>query len=196
MADWAGEFGDEYTERNAAIPPRDTFWNEVLPKDATTVLEIGCNFGANLKAIQRARSIMTAGVEINAKAAQQARDDGLIVYTHNALEYMPGIQAWLTFTVGVLIHLNSPDVISMMKVLRSHSMRYVLFAEYYAEVDEEVTYRGVKGALYRRPFGKIYKVLFPEDVLIGTGKAGPELGFDNITWWLYDRGNYPSESRK
>jgi pseudaminic acid biosynthesis-associated methylase len=187
MADWAGNFGDDYTVRNGELPWRDKFWSKVLPKDITTVHEIGCNIGANLEAIRRVRPKLHAtGEDINANAVKLARERLLAVHGSDS---RPQTRADIVFTVGVLIHLRTPELINMMGQMRITTFRYVLFAEYFNDYDVEVPYRGERGALYKRDFGKIYHALYPDQELVASGFAGKDLGFDNTHWWLYDVSN-------
>ena len=53
MADWAGEFGDEYTKRNAELADRTKFFQRFLKYDITDAFEIGCNIGTNLKVLEK-----------------------------------------------------------------------------------------------------------------------------------------------
>jgi pseudaminic acid biosynthesis-associated methylase len=186
MADWAGQFGNDYTDRNGEIPWRDEFWASVLPKDIATVHEIGCNIGTNLEAIQRVRpEISVTGMDINENAVKLARERGLDVYNPDGTR--PYQRACLIFTVGVLIHLRTPRLITMLRQMYQQTFRYVFFAEYYNAYDIEVPYRGERGVLYKRDFGKIFETLSAYAItLVDEGDAGKDLGFDNTHWWLYD----------
>lgn len=48
---WAGQFGDEYVERNdGSYGERESFWTEVHRRlSPRRVLEVGCNVGGNLQ---------------------------------------------------------------------------------------------------------------------------------------------------
>jgi hypothetical protein len=60
-----------------------------------------------------------------------------------------------------------------------------MFAEYEG-TDEEVPYRGERFALFKREFGRIFEAVNPGAELLDTGIAGKELGFDDVTYWIYD----------
>ena len=81
---WSGEFGDRYTERNAAsaeaVRGRTRVWGEVfrkivgdMPKSA---LEVGPNVGLNLQGIA-ALSPMTAMIWRRPAAAQPSISAGI-----------------------------------------------------------------------------------------------------------------------
>lgn len=80
---WAGEFGDEYIERNSSSAflhaSRLSFWAKVLQKTPEltgqtqkSCLELGANIGLNLKAIAAlSPELALSAVEINKKAAEK-----------------------------------------------------------------------------------------------------------------------------
>jgi pseudaminic acid biosynthesis-associated methylase len=194
MADWAGQFGNDYTDRNSEIPRRDEFWAKILPKGIHGVHEIGCNVGTNLEAIRRIRKdvLTITGVDVNENAVKVARQRGLNV-TLPPPETATFCKADFVFTVGVLIHLRTPELITMLRKMYQSTFRYVFFAEYFSPYDVEVPYHGERGALFKRDFGKIFETLLPNAVtLVDSGQAGKDLGFDNTHWWLYDVSNSPS----
>ena len=52
---WSGTFGAEYTKRNESVywKARVPFWRHIAETtNAVSFLEVGCNVGANLKAIR------------------------------------------------------------------------------------------------------------------------------------------------
>src|SRR5258707_13284134 len=68
---WAGEFGNEYVDRNlSAYDRRGEFWLPLLDElQPQSVLEVGCNVGGNLQWItQRVDPARVTGVDVNAKA--------------------------------------------------------------------------------------------------------------------------------
>src|SRR5215218_7734058 len=73
---WSGEFGDDYAARNVdAWKQRGPFWRDVLARiDVATVLEVGCNVGANLHWLaQLVPPGGVFGVDVNEEALEQAR---------------------------------------------------------------------------------------------------------------------------
>ena len=182
---WAGSGGDEYLARNRVDwRLRIPFWKDVIERTgARSVYEVGCNAGWNLSAIKRAfPDVRCAGSEINALARLQAQATGLYVYSSGAaFETAPHIE--LVFTAGVLIHIEPAKLQDMMEQIIALSAQYVLAIEYAADEETEVEYRGQRGLLWKRPFGKLYEELGLRQVVCWD--AGP--GFDNCTAWLMEK---------
>ena len=186
---WAGEFGDDYVDRNrvdwqARIP----FWESAVQFcQPMTALEVGCNAGWNLRAIQQCSpGTELLGVDVNADAAEEARQAGFEVQCTDALGIMglhePG-SIDLVFTAGVLIHIPPEDLESVMRAIINVCGRYVIAVEYDADESQEVEYRGHAGRLWKRPYGKLYEALGLK--LLSYGDAG---GFDQCTYYLLEKG--------
>ena len=67
------------------------------------------------------------------------------------------------------------------------SRKYVLALEYFSDKREEVPYRGHAGALMKRDYGGLYAKTFPELSLVDKGYLGKDTGWDDITWWLFQK---------
>jgi pseudaminic acid biosynthesis-associated methylase len=190
---WAGKFGDDYLERNrAAGDTRGPFWNRLLDTiSITSALEVGCNVGANLRWLaDRLGPAHVYGVDINVKtlAALRQTHPGINAVLSPGRE-LPFRDRWfdLAFTAGVLIHQPESTLPLMMSEIVRCSNRYVLSAEYCAMETTEVPYRGVEGALFKRDYGRIYRELFPGLKMIDQGFLSHADGWDDVTWWLYER---------
>jgi pseudaminic acid biosynthesis-associated methylase len=190
---WAGEFGDAYVERNRGLAQqRRPFWRDVLAEfPARRILEVGCNIGGNLTPIAEIVSASdTFGVDVNQKALELLRNNMPRVNAVSAVaRELPFRDRWfdLTFTMGVLIH-QPPDLlpIVMSEVVRC-SRRFVLCGEYHADAPTEVAYRGQTGALFKRDFGAFYQQLFPELVLRKKGFLSRDAGWDDVTYWVFEK---------
>jgi pseudaminic acid biosynthesis-associated methylase len=185
---WSGSFGDTYTERNRVDwRQRIPFWESALDFMAPgTMLEVGCNAGWNLMAIQTVNpDVEVQGVDVNAKAVAEASANGCQAQQLTALGvagmFIPKSMDCV-FTAGVLIHIAPNDLEATMRAIVQTSGKYVLAIEYDAEMETEVEYRGHKGKLWKRPYGKLYENLGM--TLLSTGVAG---GFDDCTYWLMER---------
>lgn len=183
---WAGEFGDAYTRRNRVNwQDRIPFWGEVmLATGARSVYELGCNSGWNLSAIRREfPDVALYGSDLNESAIRQARFAGhYAVFRGDAVSYPPDTFD-LVFTAGVLIHVPPDTLAETMARLVTISSRWVLAVEYAAPVAEEVEYRGKRGLLWRRPFGKLYQAMGLR--VAQEWDAGP--AFDRCTAWLMEK---------
>lgn len=186
---WAGEFGDAYVRRNFdAGANRRPFWDAIRrlwPFDS--VLEVGCNVGANLVHFTPYVS-RVAGVDINPRALTAARqrlpDVTLVEAPARSLPF-PCAFYDMAFVCGVWIHLPEDALEQAMRELVRVSRRYVLAMEYYAPEREEVPYRDQPGSLHRDDYGKRLLMTCPELKPVGFGFAGTELGFDRTTWWMF-----------
>ena len=190
---WSGEFGDEYVERNAAsYDVRQGFWRSVVETTGcSSVLEIGCNVGGNLRWLAPLLpdgGVM--GVDINRKALDALHaDHPSIDAVFSAARDLPfrDQRFDLVFTMGVLIHQPDSTLPLVMHEMVRCSRRWVLCGEYYAPSQEAIAYRGHEGALFRRDYGTLFAELFPELTLTDTGFLGKDAGWDDVTWWLWEK---------
>jgi pseudaminic acid biosynthesis-associated methylase len=190
---WASGFGDAYVERNrAAGDVRGAFWGELLSSiEVHRVLEVGCNVGANLRWVAAAiPPAQVFGVDINAKALDEIhRAVPGVNAVWAAARELPFRDRWfdLVFTMGVLIHQPESTLPIVMAEIVRCSRRYVLCGEYHAGETTEVPYRDQPGALFKRDYGRLYSELFPELTLRSTGFLGRDRGWDDVTWWLFEK---------
>lgn len=186
---WRGGFGDAYSERCAdAGANRGPFWQMIrarFPFDSA--LEVGCNLGSNLWWLAPHVS-RVAGLDLNSGALRKARERlpaaTLVEGSARALPFPSGSYD-LVCAVGVLIHVADEALPAVMAEMVRVSRRYLLIAEYYAPERREVPYRGQEGALHKDNYGRRLMEVCPELRSAGVGFAGPEVGFDNITWWVF-----------
>ena len=74
---WAGEFGDDYVQRNqAAGEGRGPFWQERLGNiEVASALEVGCNIGGNLRWLAEFLGPgSVAGIDVNERALTRLRE--------------------------------------------------------------------------------------------------------------------------
>lgn len=190
---WEGEFGDEYTERNKNLASRCDFWTMLNEYQIFNALEVGCNCGRNLLDIETVTDIECVGLDMNEKALTEAMSRGLEVEygVGEALDF-PSNEFDLVFTVGVLIHMRTPELVKTMLEMTRVSKKYVFFAEYLGD-DEEVPYRGERQALFKRRYSDIYEALIPDAVLVSHGELHKDDGFDDVNYWMYDISNSTSK---
>jgi pseudaminic acid biosynthesis-associated methylase len=190
---WSDQFGDSYVERNLeAGEGRETFWYGLVDRlNPATVLEIGCNVGANLRwIIDRVPPQSVYGIDINERALQTIRERLAVNAVWSPARELPFRDRLfdLVFTAGVLIHQPEATLPLVMAEAVRTSRRYVLALEYAAAESVEVPYRGQAGALFKRDYGRLYRELFPELELVEQGELGKNEGWDDVTWWLFRRG--------
>ncbi len=190
---WQGDFGTTYTDRNqvdwttrvAAL--RSMF----ADLDMTSALEIGCNKGHNLVALRHILpGLSVHGVEPNPHALALARQalgaDAIVAGSALDLPFADGAMD-LCFTAGVLIHIPPDALERCLKEICRVSRRYVFCAEYHADEDTEIVYRGRSNLLWKRDYLGRYLAACPGLVLARQDFWGPEQGFDNVTCWLMEK---------
>jgi pseudaminic acid biosynthesis-associated methylase len=193
---WGGEFGDAYVQRNPVDPElRQDFWRGITARfPASSMLEIGCNLGANLRPLARVAPPRTAlaGIDINATAlASLRRVEPSLKLTRasgRALPFADGAFD-MAFTVGVLIH-QPPELLPLvMDEIQRCARRFVVCAEYYAPDTVEVPYRGQTRALFKADFGGLYTSRHGLQVRETGRLLGP--GWDDVTYWVLERATPP-----
>src|SRR5262245_40862950 len=187
---WAGDFGDQYVDRNIeAAQGRQAFWSELIRRRSVeSALEVGCNVGANLRWIADLLGPdRAAGVDVNAKAlellAERVPGIDARVAAGRELPFQDGSHDPV-FTMGVLIHQPTDELWNVMAEIVRCSSRLILCGEYYSEKDIEVPYRGESGALFKRDFGGRYLECFPELRELERGFLSKADGpWDDLTYW-------------
>jgi pseudaminic acid biosynthesis-associated methylase len=193
---WAGDFGNKYIDRNCSdklLFSKVAMWAKMLrsASNLSSIKELGCNIGQNLIALNKLRpDIQLSGYEINESAAKRASDLGIanIVYGSilNELEDEP---VDLTFTCGVLIHINPNNLDAVYRNLINGSRRYVLVAEYYNPSPVEIPYRGYENRLFKRDFAgelidNFHLKLVDYGFFYKRDNCAPQ---DDITWFLLEK---------
>jgi spore coat polysaccharide biosynthesis protein SpsF len=199
---WSGEFGDRYTERNAAtadtVRGRTAIWAEVfrrmtgdMPKSA---LEVGANLGLNLRGIQALTDIELWGVEPNPSARARLVSDGVLPAERviegfgHSIPLADG-SVDLAFTSGVLIHVDPSLLEQTLREIHRVSAKYVFCNEYFSPKAETIPYRGETDLLFKNDFGSLYLDLFPDLVLVDCGFFWRRTTvMDDTTWWLFRKG--------
>ncbi|MCG8684762.1 MAG: hypothetical protein MI892_07805 [Desulfobacterales bacterium] len=191
---WAGQFGNDYIDRNqgpALLAAKTGNFAKILSltRGVASVIEMGCNIGLNLKAIQKLLpNAALYGVEINETAADTARKiKGATIFCDSFTEYAAPINADLSFTAGVLIHIAPEKLEKAYKALYDYSSKYILIYEYYNPVPVHVTYRGHENKLYKRDFAGEMMELYPDLELLNYGfvyRRDPNYPDDDLNWFL------------
>lgn len=157
---WAGGFGADYLERNqgeALITTKLNLFSKILARTERigSIAELGCNIGLNLQALNRInKNYHLRGYEINKLAADKARDNHIAEIINDTIvsELDSTTKFDLTFTAGVLIHIN-PEMLGVVyDNLYRLSNRYLLICEYYNPSPVQISYRGNEDKLFKRDF--------------------------------------------
>lgn len=194
---WAEAFGNEYIGRNKGeqlITKNIALWSNVLFRlpDIKSILELGCNIGLNLQALNRINpDFDLVGYEINKKAASKcAKLDIARVENKSILEPIAEDNRFdLTFTKGVLIHIHPDHLGDVYDNLYNLSNRYILVCEYYNPTPVMVNYRGHQNRLFKRDFAgeiidKYHAKLIDYGFVYHRDNNFPQ---DDFNWFLLEK---------
>lgn len=194
---WAGEFGDEYSQRNVGsgwIAANLALFSKVMARtnNVGSVIEFGANIGLNLRAIdQLVPRAELAAVEINSAAAAELRRwDRADVFETSILDFAADRTWDLALIKGVLIHINPAELANVYAKLMSSAARYVCVVEYYNPTPVALPYRGHSDRLFKRDFAGEMLDQFPELRLVDYGfcyHRDPNFPQDDVTWFLMEK---------
>ena len=191
---WAEKFGDDYLVRNMSeglLAANINLFAKIFQRTGmlTSILELGCNVGMNLRAIS---SLMPncelMGVDINNSALEILKKNlsGVTPYQNSISETLD-IKAELVFTKGVLIHINPDDLNKVYHNLYTCSKKYICIAEYYNPVPVTIDYRGHKNKLFKRDFCGEMMQIYSDLRLIDYGfcyHLDTVFPQDDINWFI------------
>jgi len=197
---WAGEFGTEYIERNAApglLASNLNFLSRALHSAGAirSCVEFGANIGMNLRALKLLfPRIALRGVEINPVAAKVLAEviGAPNVFCGSIFDHSAGEPADLSLIKGVLIHIQPEMLPLAYQKIYDASRRWVLVCEYYNPSPVAIPYRGHSERLFKRDFAGEMLDRFPDLRLVDYGFAyrrDPAFPQDDITWFLMEKGN-------
>ena len=194
---WAGKFGDEYINRNRGggiLTNRIALWVKILQRASkiNTCLEFGTNIGLNLKALGILfPQLKMTGIEINETAAKECSQiKNVTVHNKSILDFISDEKYDLTFTSGVLIHINPDELPNVYDKMYQYSNKYIVVVEYYNPTPVEVNYRGNEGKLFKRDFAGELMDRFPDLKLIDYGfvyHRDNQFTSDDSTWFLLEK---------
>jgi spore coat polysaccharide biosynthesis protein SpsF len=195
---WAGEFGDEYSDRNIGagwIAANTSLFAKVIDRtrNVKSLIEFGANIGLNLRAIDSliADADLSA-VEINSYAAADLRKWGKCeVHEKSILEFKPERQWDLSLIKGVLIHINPDALPHVYDTLYASSSKYICVVEYFNPSPVALPYRGHEERLFKRDFAGEIMDRFPDLELVDYGfcyRRDPNFPQDDVTWFLMKKG--------
>jgi pseudaminic acid biosynthesis-associated methylase len=193
---WSGEFGDAYVNRNRYdIGASVAMFGRILSKafDVSSVFELGCNIGQNLRAIKILKpESRISGIEINESAHASAVKDFPDVIHGSILEVDPLSIGTidLVFTKGVLIHIQPERLPEVYDKMARIGRKYVLMSEYYNPRPVTIEYRGHAQRLFKRDFAGEFMDRHPDFRLSDYGfvyHRDPVFPRDDATWFLMER---------
>lgn len=194
---WAGQFGDDYTERNTGpqlIASNTALFASIIAKtrQVKSILEFGANRGLNLLALRNLLpSVELSAVEINPKAVKELETiKNLRIYQQSLLDFSIDYKRDLVLSKGLLIHIAPEMLPRAYQVLYESSSRYICLAEYYNPTSAEIEYRGNNGKLFKRDFAGEMMDAYPDLSLLDYGFAyhrDNNFTQDDLTWFVLSK---------
>ena len=195
---WAGEFGNNYITRNksdALLSANLSLFSEVLKTAGKihSVLELGCNVGMNLKAIDLLdKDILKRGIDINQSAIAELKQSkpNFDVSVGSIIEGLSINAADLSFTKGVLIHIHPDYLDAAYSNLYEKSNKYICVIEYYNPTPVSIKYRGHDDRLFKRDFCGDLLDKYSDLELVDYGfnyHRDPVFPQDDTTWFLMQK---------
>ena len=196
---WSEEYAESYMSKNSGFDNEigRQGWAKILDKaDLTekTYLEVGCNIGRNVDQLCLLDpGLKPSVVELNSKALEVVRSRHALVSSHcgPAQEANFASESFeLVFTCCVLIHVPPADLLDVMKKMHAWSSRYIVIAEYFNRTPVSIEYQGRPNLLFKRDFGAMFADNFDVELVdygFLWGRIFEAGGFDDITWWLFEK---------
>lgn len=174
MQEWAGDFGKEYTDRNAmSVEEVELLYKGYFGITRTEmnrrfvgdldrnikILEVAANIGNQLCLLQNMGFKSLYGIELQPYAVELAknRTKGINIIQGSAFD-IPFKDGFfdLVFTSGLLIHISPDDINEVLKEIYRCTKLYIWGMEYFAEAYTEVSYRGHSDLLWKTNFPKMF----------------------------------------
>lgn len=195
---WKEEYAEEYIRKNSNYDPKVGVecWDKILKKtiNVNSILECGSNIGRNIGSLNTilpnakksiieiskpSFDIVTRNYDLDKAFNGAILDSG---FNKNSFD--------LVFTSGVLIHIHPDEVLANMKKMYEYSNQYIMLGEYFNRTPVMIDYQGQKNKLFKQDFGKLFIEEFDVTLLdygFLWGHIYDVAGFDDITWWLFEK---------
>jgi pseudaminic acid biosynthesis-associated methylase len=194
---WHGRFGSEYIARNNGediVASNVVLFKKILQAatDVRSICEFGCNIGLNIEAIKIiGKHFNITAYEINKEASDIAKNKNFAeIINGTILEDLRREKQYdLTFTKGVLIHINPDFLENVYGNLYHLSKRYIMVCEYYNPTPVSVKYRNNSDRLFKRDFAgelidRYNLTLIDYGFVYHRDKLCPQ---DDLTWFLLEK---------
>jgi len=193
---WEGEFGESYIARNSSkelLASNLAFFSQIfshLSQQPSSIIEFGANIGMNGSALNLLfPNAQYFGVEINELAFQELEKIADKAFLSSIEDFKVNDLCEISFTKGVLIHLNPDSLNNAYQKLYESTSRYILIAEYFNPHPVGVNYRGHEDKLFKRDFAREIMNQYKDLSLIANGFSYSSGVFpqDNINWFLMEK---------
>ena len=197
IEEWAGNFGKEYTDRNAlSLQEMEALYQERYGITRTEmnskfignfdrnmkVLEVGSNIGNQLLCLQKMGFRNLYGIELQPYAVElskiRTKDVNIIQGSAFDIPFRDGYFE-LVFTSGLLIHIALGDIATVLDEMYRCTKQYIWCFEYHSEEYTQINYRGHDNLLWKADFSKIFLEHFSNLKLVGE-ELFKHLNSDNV----------------
>ena len=197
MEKWCGDFGKEYTDRNAlTLEELESLYQKNFGVTRTEmnlefvgdldrfihILEVGSNLGNQLLCLQKMGFKSLYGIELQEYAVElsKVRTKHINIIQGSAFDIPYKDNFFdLVFTSGLLIHIAPSDIKAIVSEIYRCTKKYIWGFEYFANYYTQVEYRGNTDLLWKTNFAKIYLDNFPNLRLVKE-KRFKYINSDNI----------------
>ncbi len=206
MEEWGGQFGKEYTDRNAlSLQELDLLYQgyfgltrtemnskfiDNLDRDMK-VLEVGSNIGNQLLLLQNMGFKNLYGIELQPYAVElsKSRTKGINIIQGSAFDIPFKDSLFdLVFTSGLLIHIAPEDSNEVLDEIYRCTKQYIWGMEYYAEAYTKVNYRKHADLLWKTDFPKLFLNRF-KNLRLAREQLFKYLNDDNVdVMFLLEKG--------
>jgi len=195
---WAHSYAEDYIRKNISFDKKLGIecWQKMLSKaeGITSILECGCNIGRNIGFLNEILPAASKSIiEISKPAYEFVTSHFKLDKTFNGAivesNFTEG-EFDLVYTMGVLIHIHPDDLLANMRKMVAYSGKYILMGEYFNRTPVMIEYQGEKDRLFKRDFGKLFAENFAVKLVdygFLWGHIYDVAGFDDITWWLFEK---------
>ena len=174
---WIGEFGKKYISRNKFR--NKTEFNNFYKKrygisrkqinlhilkninKNKPILEVGCNIGNQLVALNDIGFTNLYGIDINKRSIKIAKKNPKLNVIEGSGFNIPFKDNYfnLVFTNNVLIHIHPNNLNKIMREIYRVSNKYILGFEYFNDSLVEINYRKHKNKLWKGDYSKQFQKL-------------------------------------
>jgi len=198
---WKHKITSRYAKENTVFDEQlgilawEKIFGKIAKSEITSFLDCGSNVGRNVATLNKvlpaaSSNIIELAREPYNQCLKDFRIDKSFLGPIKTAEFDGTFD--LVFTSGVLIHVNPDDLLPSMSRMYELSSRYILISEYFNRTPVMINYRGEDDKLFKRDFGKLFIQNFQSRLVDYGFLWGHEFdaaGFDDITYWLFEKSN-------
>lgn len=195
---WAETYAHDYIRKNSDFDIKLGVegWEKMLKntQNINSILECGCNIGRNITFLNEVKPVATKSIiEISKPAYEYVKNNLNLDKAVNSSIVESNLESRsfdLTFTIGVLIHIHPDNLLANMEKMYDYSNKYILIGEYFNRTPVTMKYQGESDKLFKRDFGKLFLENFNVSLVdygFLWGHIYDSAGFDDITWWLFEK---------